>query len=125
MNQQGQPHPASMQISGEQLVQQFFGRFYNIMMIGMFVQIYNKEQADEQLNKLLELTMSEFENSGFVKQIQQQDIAGYFELKKVINQEFDSMKRSMMQIYEVALNGSQKENEVSDTPEEPTTDESS
>lgn len=72
------------------LVEQFFNKFFNSLLLNLFMTVFPKEQAIAELDRLFNANLQALD--GGLKQIQMNDLQLYIEIKKAIQNTFDGMR---------------------------------
>lgn len=89
--------PKPQQISGNMLLSSFMSGVINNMVIMSFIKSFTKEEAEKVLDELYNAQLEVFKNTW--EPMLAQDIGGLIELKKVLKEEFDGFKKSILEKY--------------------------
>lgn len=86
------------EITLDEIMSEFFSRFYNILMIETFKKLTPKEEAGQALDEIFKITEKSFQ--GFSEQIAKSDLNFYLEYKKQLGLVMDQTKDTIIRSYD-------------------------
>jgi hypothetical protein len=95
LGQNGQQ--AARAIDVYMLIEQFFNKFFNSLLLNLFVSVFPKERALGDVDRLYEANLKALEDG--LKQIQMSDLTLYIEIKKAIQTTFDHVRGQIENSY--------------------------
>ena len=80
-----------------QIVTDFFHRFFDGIIIQVFIKIYSKEEAEVVLDTLFEENESMF--TALLAPLATSNMDVYMDIKKAIKRGFEEMKKNILEMY--------------------------